>query len=644
MLLTPASFVTDSPQQSFSTTFLNSFSHACLVATTDWGHFLHCNQAFYTLWQPETDHDLLPNPASKQQAYLHFRDSYLVSSSNPQKALAEEEITLADSRVFTKKVSKIHLSEMDQEAYLCIFEDITRHKKREAELLQANAQLAEALAAKQTYLSTMTHELRTPLNAVIAMAHLLTEDNPQPHQTDNLKTLKYSAENLLTLINDVLDFSKIEANKLVFEQTAFQLDDLLKNAKRASHYRATEKGIRLDTYTSSNIPPYLVGDPARLLQILNNLVSNAVKFTSKGTVLIEADLDFKTETQAVVRFSVSDTGIGIPREKLQTIFDDYTQAGNDTTRKFGGTGLGLAITKRLLELQNSRIDVKSQVDLGSAFSFLLTFGIGDKPEAKPLYAPTKHLHWQEAQLLLVEDNEVNIIVASKFLKSWGLQPDYARNGSEALERIKEKTYDLVLMDIQMPVMDGYEATRVIRTMGEKHLQKMPIIALTANALDDVKDKCLANGITDFVTKPFTPIALHACLSKYLPQAVIPLTVSEPLEVGEPAFVPAYASYIWQKVIAVTSEDSETQQHLFNLSVENIRQFKLDYQESLMHKNPQQLSQILHKTRTLFHMLALEEIEAEARQGFDLIAGTAPQKDKLRANIQKVHACCDRILA
>lgn len=642
MLLNPGFVTTGIPQQPFSHAFLNHIPHPCLVVTADWRHLLYCNQAFDRLWQSETGSELCFEQSFRQQAYLHFRDSFLACPPDMQQTQAE--ITLADSRVFAQTISSIHIAEINQAAYLCVFEDITRYKKREAELTQAKAQLEEALAAKQTYLSTMTHELRTPLNAVIAMAHLLAEDNPHPHQTDNLKTLKHSADNLLTLINDVLDFSKIEANKLVFEKTAFSLEELLKNARRSSQYRADEKGIRLETRKASHIPAHLVGDPARLLQILNNLISNAVKFTEKGVILIEAELDSKTESQVGVRFIVSDTGIGIPQEKLQTIFEDYTQAGNDITRKFGGTGLGLAITKRLLELQNSRIEVKSQVGLGSSFSFVLLFGIGDKPESKPVSHITKHAHWKQAQLLLVEDNEVNIIVASKFLKSWGLQPDYARNGSEALEKVKEKNYDLVLMDIQMPVMDGFEATRVIRAMNRLHLQVMPIIALTANALADVKEKCLSNGMTDFVTKPFTPDALHTCLSKYLPTPVEQAVDTAGAEPAEPVFVPDYAGYIWQKVTTVTSEDAETQQHLFKLSVESIRQFKADYQSSLLHKDSQRLSQMLHKARTLFHMLALEEIELEARQGFQLLSETPLREDKLRDSIHKVHAFCDRILA
>lgn len=635
MFLNNAPFDNDVFAESLAWHYLNDFPNACAVISADWQRLVYGNRKFAEVWQQ----------SGNQQPALEWLAA-LQSQLPDRTPHTGTEISLPDGRTFGWHVSAVVVPETQESALLCVLEDLTRHRRREAELTQAKAQLEEALAAKQTYLSTMTHELRTPMNAVIAMAHLLAEDNPQPHQAENLKTLKASADNLLTLINDILDYSKIEARKVVFEQTVFQLDDVLKNARRASLYRAEEKGVRIDVYKSSQIPPHLVGDPSRLLQVLNNLVSNAVKFTEQGSVLVEAELESRNQDTVSVHFTVSDTGIGIAPERLNVIFDAYTQAGSDTSRKFGGTGLGLAITKRLIEMQNSRISVKSKVGYGTSFTFSLVFKVADKPvTTPPARARVADPDWRTKQILLVEDNEVNIMVATKFLKSWGLQPDYARNGREALERVEAKQYDLVLMDIQMPVMDGFEATRRIRLANEPHLQQMPIIALTANALDEVRDRCLANGMNDFVSKPFTPDGLHACLCKYLPSQTMPQTVgsatSGPADIGQ---VPDYARYVWHRVAAISAEDAETQQHLFTLSVDNLRQFKADYQEALLQGDPQRLEQLLHKTRTLFHMLALEDLETEARAGFRLLSIEKERQALVEQHALLIRTLCDKALA
>lgn len=625
------------------TGFIENLPHACLVTAAETDQVLYFNQVFQRMAQPggATGTD---GPPSGDPG--HSCGTFLTDAPPGHERQWETEIRLADGRVLRRKTSRTPMDGLAGEVCIHTFEDITGQKQRETELEQDKLRLEAGLNAKQNYLATLTHELRTPLNAVIAMSHLLMADHPQAHQTENLETLQSSAQNLLALVNNVLDFGKIEANKVVFEETTFCLDELLRNAIRASQYRAAEKGVCMELRLNPDLPPYLVGDPGRLMQVLNNLIGNAVKFTDNGMILVGAEGVPQTDGRVGVRFTVSDTGIGIPEVKLPFIFDDYTQAGNDTTRKFGGTGLGLSITKRLLELQGSRIEVKSRLDTGSSFSFTLPFKTGRKPVLQPARLKN-HDGWHQKRILLVEDNEVNIIVASKFLKYWQLQLDVARNGCEALEKVQANDYDLVLMDLQMPEMDGFEATRRIRASAGEYFTALPIIALTANVAGDARKQCLRNGMTDFMTKPFTPDGLHACLLKYMPQPdLAPPTTGEATggaPDGEPAPVPDYAAYIWNKIAVVAAGDAATHQHLFRLSVEGLRQFRADYQVSLLQKDAERLQQALHKSKTLLHMLTLEDISRETENAFKLIAQPLVPHESLEESIRKVHGFCDHAL-
>ncbi len=623
--------------------FIENLPHACLVTIGETGQVLYHNQAFSQVSHLDSTRD--SGGVAGNEGLRRVFDAFLAGSTHGSQPQWETEIRLADGRFIRRKTSRTPVDGLAADVCIHTFEDITDQKQRDAELQQAKSRLETDLNAKQNYLATLTHELRTPLNAVIAMSHLLMADQPQTHQTENLQTLQSSAENLLALVNNVLDFGKIEANKVVFEETVFHLEDLLRNAVRSLQYRAGEKSIRMELRSNPATPPYLVGDPARLTQVLNNLIGNAIKFTDEGVVLIETECVPQTGSRIDVRFFISDTGIGIPEAKLHSIFDDYTQAGDDTTRKFGGTGLGLSITKRLLELQGGHIEVKSRFGIGSSFSFMLPFKIGEKPVARPARSSRNHGDWRHKRVLLVEDNEVNIVVASKFLKYWQLQLDVARNGCEAVEKVQANSYDLVLMDLQMPEMDGFQATRCIRALDAVYYESLPIVALTANVTGDVRDQCLRNGMTDFMTKPFTPDGLHGCLSKYLshqPPPTIKDVTGEALE--EPAtVVPDHAAYIWHKIAVVSAGDASTQQHLFRLSVEGLRQFRNDYQTSLLQKDADGLRQALHKSKTLLHMLTLESISQETEHALQLISQPSVPEASLEESIRKVHGFCDYAL-
>ncbi|MEM8965025.1 MAG: response regulator [Bacteroidota bacterium] len=387
----------------------------------------------------------------------------------------------------------------------------------ERQLVAAREQAEEATQAKTDFLSTMSHEIRTPMNAVIGMSHFLLEENPREDQLKSLQTLKFSADLLLSLINDILDFSKIEAGKIVLEKVSFNLKEVLQGIKAAQGIKAQEKQVRLKLRWDDDLPEMIIGDSVRLGQIINNLVSNAIKFTHQGQVCIDVELLEEYPQSVRVGFKVQDTGIGISQEQIEAIFDEFSQASSSTTRKFGGTGLGLAITKKLLEMQGSQIEVTSEVGKGSTFSFELNLEKSNKKSTKDSAstAPDEiyFASLEGLRVLLVEDNPVNQYVAARFIKKWKVTLlDTAENGEEALEKVQQHSYDVILMDLQMPVMDGYKATENIRDWERHHgKQPIPIIALTASATLATREKVVSLGMNDFLTKPFDPKELYARL-------------------------------------------------------------------------------------------------------------------------------------
>jgi len=381
----------------------------------------------------------------------------------------------------------------------------------------ATEELAKSTKAKSEFLATMSHEIRTPMNAILGMTHLLKQDSPRKDQIEPINILDFSGKTLLSLIDDVLDFSKIEAGKIEFESIEFELNKLVNVIIESFRITAKNKSIELKTDIGEGIPNLLVGDPARLTQILNNLYSNALKFTEEGEVLLSVNIVDDFDDSVRLQFAISDTGIGIEKDRVDTIFDSFTQASQNTKRLFGGTGLGLTISKQLTELQGGSISVESEEDEGSTFYIELTFEKGSsEEEAKAItenFDSAKSL--SGLKVLLAEDNLVNQKVMLRFLERWNVEMKVVDNGLEAVEAIKENNYDVVLMDLQMPKMDGYEASENIRKLDDPYKRKTPIIALTAAALKEVREKVYASGMNDFVTKPFNPADLEQKLFKFI---------------------------------------------------------------------------------------------------------------------------------
>lgn len=395
---------------------------------------------------------------------------------------------------------------------------LTAQKKLIDTLHQKEQEIQEVKTEKATFLTSMGHEIRTPLNAVINLTNLLLQENPRNSQIENLHNLKFAGDHLLLLINDIVDYGKIVAGDVTIETTDFSLSQLLNGIQHATLPKTKEKGLFFEINEDKKLPNYIKGDAIKLAQILYHLVENAVKFTIKGGIKINIKVEKETHDTVQIRFEVQDSGVGIPSHKIAALLRQSTPMTTNELELVKDISFGLTIARSLIHFQKGKLQINSQVGIGTTFCFSLTYQKGHQPneksnEAIRIFDTQTSQSLEGFRVLLVEDNKINRLVAQKFLNKWGIEVDLAEDGSVAIEKVEHKHYHLILMDLQMPKMDGYKATEIIRAMkGPK--SQVPIVALTAFAMPEVKQKVFEIGMNDYVTKPFKPKALYEMVKKY----------------------------------------------------------------------------------------------------------------------------------
>ncbi len=392
--------------------------------------------------------------------------------------------------------------------------DISDRKRYEKELMNAKEKAEQASKSKADFLSTMSHEIRTPMNGLSGTIEYLLAENPREDQVDSLKLMRHSCESLLVILNDILDFSKIEEGHVEFDNKEFALHEVCQHIISTYKQKAEQKLIRLQLNMDDKAPNHLIGDPVRLSQILNNLISNAIKFTLHGEVSLSVSVLNDSASKTKLRFQVKDTGIGIAKGNIDKIFDRFTQVHDQSHNTLSGTGLGLSISKKLLQLVGSDLIAESELGTGSTFYFDILFTKSETREQHPNIEINQTGSLEGLNILLVEDNQINQIVAAKFLKKWNCEVQFADNGEQALDQVMTNNFDLILMDIQMPIMNGYQAAEAIRNMPAPH-GDIPIIALTADVLPEVREEAIRVGMNDLMTKPFNSEKLHAIILKHL---------------------------------------------------------------------------------------------------------------------------------
>ncbi len=528
--------------------------------------------------------------------------------------------------------------------------DITTFKQAERQLMEAKQMAEGASKMKEQFLANISHEIRTPMSGIVGLTRILLDSNGlDDEQMKYLKSIKISSDNLMIIINDILDVSKIEAGKMTFEETPFDLREIVNHTKELFKSKADEKSVDLICEMDEEIPRHLSGDPTRLSQILNNLVSNAIKFTPKGYVLVRVKMRSVSSNKITLDFEVKDSGIGIPAESISSIFESFTQASTETTRKFGSTGLGLTIVKKLIELQNGNIGIKSKPNEGTTFFFSLTFTVSDASEID-----VKKDHWAEYRnkdishlsVLCAEDNMINQMVLKKILSEWKVKAVFAENGKIAIEKLKEQHFDIILMDVQMPEMDGFTATRNIRAQSEASYSAIPILAVTGSATSIGIQRCYDCGMNDFISKPYDHNELRKKI--ILLTSEIPVKQKQSTVGSQQPTVDKLQDLLPTVDVELSEKRVTDLNHLRKLADGNIG-FVIEMVEMFLAKTPaevelvenyyknkdwDELRQIAHKIKPTFGYVGLKDIQATLAT-IENNCGSKTDLDKLKVLIDKV---------
>ncbi|OJH35253.1 PAS domain-containing hybrid sensor histidine kinase/response regulator [Cystobacter ferrugineus] len=526
--------------------------------------------------------------------------------------------------------------------------NISERKKYEQELLLARKKAEQATQAKADFLSMISHEIRTPMNAIVGIANLLRETSLSSEQQEYVRILSFSSENLLNLLNDILDFSKIEAGKMTLEERSFDIRQLIYNIVYSLGVKAEEKGLKVQVDVDERVPACLLGDPIKLGQILTNLLSNAIKFTERGGVTVALRVQELFPDAASLEFRVTDTGIGISEDRLGPIFEEFTQASYEINMKYGGTGLGLAINRKLLELYGSKMSVESTPGAGSSFSFDLRLKIGQ--EARQPDGPVEGVPDEQTlrgvKVLVAEDNEVNVFVIERLLRRWGVELEVVANGHQAVEKVTANAYDLVLMDLQMPEQDGYDATRKIRSLPEERFQRLPILALTASSRLGMEDRLEQAGFTGFVGKPFkleelfAKIARHTSRSMPIERRRHPAREQAQEVSGS---VTLSRSVNLKGFRMLTAGDPEGLVELLSITLSLCEHYKQEFQDALEAGSLKQFEFHTHKIKMTLELLQAHELRAALKEGKALLSEQEGDPARIQSVGQVIQRELDAII-
>lgn len=540
---------------------------------------------------------------------LNFTETGMIDAKQREKMVTlfkergyirNEELKIIDKNKLQKYILlSVEVIEINGKPHtLGVYHNITERKILERQLVAAKDQAEESGKAKEQFLANMSHEIRTPMNAVLGFTDLLSETTLSPEQKEYVHAIETSGKSLMSVINDILDYSKIEAGMLTIEEVPLSIRSIFSSLFISFNEQASKKYIKLSFESDSKIPEVVTGDPARLTQIITNLVGNAIKFTQKGEITVNALLLEETKDKVIVQYTVKDSGIGIPEDKIASIFERFNQGSNDTTRKYGGTGLGLSIVKKLAELQGGSIAVKSIPQKESTFVVIIPYGIAaeEAKESMVQTAKTIQLKSKTISILLAEDNRLNQKLAEKILQDFGFRIDIADNGKIAIDKIKQGGYDVVLMDMQMPEMNGYEATQVIRQQLKINI---PIIAMTAHAMASERERCLQLGMNDYISKPFKKDELYEKIIDAVEEAgkvtngdikadkvpTLNLAYIKKLAVGNDAFV--------REILQIFTEDTPLELERLNSAIKQ--------------KDYEVIKDTAHRMKSSLKLVGLEKI-------------------------------------